>query len=258
MQFIVISLINCWRLLRNLWRRSRHRHPYWIRWNIGGPLPEFAMPIPWWRRRFLGAAAPLSFYALRRRCERLNEQPQVIGVLLIFDDLPFGWAKLQSLREIIGDLRAKGIRVVAYLPNATSRAYAVACAADAIVMPPMGDLRLLGVRIEALFLADTLQMAGIAAEVTAVSPYKSGGDQFTRADLSPEAREQLERLASQRFAMLVNTVAEARNISVEEVQRLIDTAPHNATTAHEAGLLDAVLYEDELAAYLADQRTGTD
>jgi protease-4 len=176
-------------------------------------------------------------------------------VLLTIKDLSAGWAAIEGLHEALRTFRAAGKTVVAYLPAADSRSYYAACAADAIVMPPTAYLNLLGVRVEATFLGDALRLAGLDAEVIAVSPYKSGGDSFARGTISPEGREQLERLVERRFAALVETVAAARGLAPSELLALIDRAPLLATAAREAGLLDAALYEDELEAFLAE-RTG--
>jgi protease-4 len=242
-------LINLWRGARNAWRRLLHRRPYWVRLEISGALPEFAEPIGRWRR-LLGAQEPLSLQSLRRRLERLADDPHARGALLIIGDLGAGWATTQSFQEILKNLHASGKGVVAQLSGADTRAYLAACAADRIVMPPTAYLNLLGVRAEAQFLADSLRLAGVEAEVIAVSPYKSGGDQLARAEISPEARAQLERLVEQRYELVVRGIADARGISDDEVRRLIDTAPHRASPAAEAGLLDAALYDDEIEAYL--------
>jgi len=246
---LLIGIINLWRGARNAWRRLLHRSPYWARIEISGALPEFAEPPTRWRR-LLGAQEPLSLQSLRRRLERLADDPHARGALFVFDDLAVGWAGVQSLQQILRDLRAAGKGAVALLPAADTRSYLAACAADRIIMPPTAYLNMLGVRAEAQFFADSLRLAGVEAEVIAVSPYKSGGDQLGKATISPEAREQLERLVEQRYELLVRGVADARGIADEEVRRLIDTGPHLATAACEAGLIDAALYEDELAATL--------
>lgn len=242
-------LINLWRGLRNAWRRLLHRRPYWARIEIGGALPEFAeAPTRW--RRLLGAQEPLSLQSLRRRFERLTDDPHARGALVVIRDLSAGWATVQSLRDILGELRAADKGVIVQLSGAGTREYLAASAADRIIMPPTAYLNLLGVRAEAQFLADSLRLAGVEAEVIAVSPYKSGGDQLARAEISPEAREQLERLVEQRYELAVRGISDARGIADEDVRRLIDAAPHLATAAAECGLIDAALYDDELEAYL--------
>jgi protease-4 len=128
--------------------------------------------------------------------------------------------------------------------------YYAACAADKIIVPPSAKLMILGLRTEIQFLRDALAKVGLAAEVEAVSPYKSAGDQLTRSDMSPESREQLERLLDARFAEALRAIGEARGKSADEVRALIDTAPLSARAALDANLVDALHYEDELEAYL--------
>src|SRR3712207_8198155 len=56
---------------------------------------------------------------------------------------------------------------------------------------------------------------GLAAEVQAVSPYKSAGEQFVRSDISPENREQLERLLDARFAEIVQAIGRSEEHTSE-------------------------------------------
>lgn len=248
---IIIAWINCWYAIQNGWRRLWRRRVDYIRLELSGTLPEFSADPPWWQRRFLGASAAPSLMGLRRQLQRIAADPQVKGVLLVINDLTCGWASIQSLRHELHSFRLSGKRIVAFLHSADNRNYCVACAADEVLMPPTAFLNLLGVRVEAVFLRDALKAAGISAEVSAVSPYKTGPDTFTHADISPENREQLERLVDQRFTVLIEAIASDRKLSTAQVQVLIDHAPLQAQAACEAGLIDATCYEDELAWRLA-------
>lgn len=256
MTTMLLFLTNLSRRLRNGWRRLRRPPIDWVRLELSGALPELADEPPWWQRRLAGAVAPLSLQALRRRLERLADDAQVRGVLLVVRDLSPGWAAIEGLHEALRAYKAAGKRVVAYLPAADTRAYLAATCADAVVMPPSAYLNLVGLRVEATFLADALRLAGLEAEVIAVSPYKSGGDQLSRSSISPEGREQLERLVDERFGALVAAVSAARGLEPGAVRALIDRAPLLATDARAAGLLDAALYEDELEAFLARLAAG--
>jgi protease-4 len=251
MSYLAFLLTSFARAVRNLWRRLRRRRIDWVRLTISGPLPELADAPSWWQRRFQGAVPPLSLLGLRRRLERLADDPQVRGVLIVVKDLSAGWAAIEGLHEALRTYRDAGKRVVAYLPGADTRAYVAACGADAILMPPTAYLNLTGVRVEAAFFGDALRLAGLDAEVIAVSPYKSGGDTLARGAISPEAREQLERLVENRFATVLVAVSAARGLEPARVRELIDRAPLLAADARDAGLLDGALYEDELEGFLA-------
>jgi protease-4 len=250
----ILWVFNGWRWLRNGWRRLLRRRVDYVRLDLSGALPEFAPEPAWWQRRFLGARGAPSLMRLRRQLERVAADPNARGVLIAANNFSPGWATAQSLRDALRAFQASGKHVVAYLLTPETRSYYALCGADQIWMPPTALLALLGLRVEALFLKEALALAGIEAEVTAVSPYKSAGDQFARADMSPENREQLERLLDARFAQLVQAIAADRDLSPEQVRALIDNAPYLGPAARAAGLVDDLCYEDEFEAKLGELR----
>ncbi len=248
---LLIALTNLWILLRNARRRLRRRTDY-VYLEISGTLPEFAETIPL-LRRLLGTTPASSLEELRQRFRRIANDRRTRGVILVLHDFAPGWSTSESLRSEMHALRARNKRVIAYLPGADTRTYFAACAADTILMPPSAYLNLLGISTEVLFFGDALRMLGIDAEVTAVSPYKSAGDAFVRSDLSPESREQLDRLLDQRYEHLLTAIASDRHLNTEQARTLIDTAPHTAVAAHEHTLIDGLCYADELATWLGAQ-----
>jgi protease-4 len=248
---IIVWFINLFRALGNLWRRVLRRRVDYVRIEIGGALPEFAPAPPWWQRRFFQRSAPASLQGVRRQLQRIATDPQARGVILRINGLAAGWATLQSLRDEIAQFRAGGKRAIAYLLTPDMAGYYAACAADEIVLPPSATLMILGLRAEIQFLKDALAKVGLAAEVEAVSPYKSAGDQFIRSDISPESREQLERLLDARFAEVLRAIGAGRHKPTDQVRALIDAAPLSARAALDAGLADALRYEDELEEHLS-------
>ncbi|NJM05035.1 signal peptide peptidase SppA, partial [Candidatus Gracilibacteria bacterium] len=134
--------------------------------------------------------------------------------------------------------------------GADTRAYFAVVVADTLLAPPTANLLLSGLRVDVQFLAEALAKIGIEAEVTAVSPYKSGGDTFTRTTISAESRTQLERILEQRYSTIVETIATARQLSGEVVRTTIDQALLTAKAAERAGFLDATCYEDEIEHFL--------
>jgi protease-4 len=248
-----IWLINLTRRVRNLWRRLLRQRVTYVRIPISGMLPEFAPSPPWWAQRFLGAQAPLSLSEMRRRFEWLASDPQISAVVLDIGTLTCGWATIQSLAQDIRQFRERGKLVVAYVSNPDTKTYVAACAADLIAAPPMGLLTVTGLYAEVRFLKDALAKVDVSVEVTAVSPYKTAGDPLARSEISPENREQIERLLDQRYVTMIETIATARRKTVDEVRSLIDAAPWSAQRAQEAGLIDAMLYEDELPTFLASR-----
>ncbi len=248
--YLLVFIINSLRALANLWRRLLRRRVDYVRIDLSGPLPEFAEALSWWRRRVLGHRQTQSVQDLRRLLERVAADPQTAGVLLWIDAPLLGWAGIESLSDELARFRAAGKRVVAYLTAINTSNYLIACAADTLLAPPSAEFGVLGLRLEVQYLRDALERFGLRADVLAVSPYKSAGDQLVRSDMSPEERSQLERVLDQRYAALLDTVAAARGKTADEVRALLDSAPLGAEQARDQGLLDGLAYEDELEGLL--------
>jgi len=250
---ILTAIANLFVLLGNLLRGLR-RPPDFVVLPVSGALPEFEPPrAGLLRRRLNPRPQPPSLEVLRERLERIRHNGRVRGVVLRVEGLESGWAALEELRREVGRFRDGGGRVVAYLFDGSDRALYLASAADAAYAPPLLTFEAGGPRARQNFLKDALARFGLRAEVLAVSPYKSAGDTLARRDYSPKAREQIERLLAARLDRLVHAVSEGRGIPEEEVRSLLTGSPLlTAGDAKEGGLLDGVIYEDELAERLGD------
>jgi len=222
--------------------------------SLHGSYPEqpaLREPLPFPFSRLPLFPAEVSLADMRMAMEMIGGDRRVKTVVLRFDALQAGLSALHSLRHMLLDLRAKGKRLVAWLPNADTWEYYLASACDEIVLPPPGRLFALGLRSELLFLKDTLALAGIEADLEAIAEYKVSPDTFRRTAMSEPHREMLDSILNSLFDQIVTAIAEGRGLDAARVRELIDTMPLNSAEAVEAGLADAVLYEDELAAHLS-------
>ena len=245
-------LVNLWRLIANARSRLFARPPDLVWIEMGGALPEFETPAGFLRRRINRGPAPLSLQALRERLHRISADDRVRGVMLRIKDVEAGWAALEEAREELLAFREGGGRVVAYLQDPVdTRSYYLACAAGEVFAAPLVTVGVTGVRTRVSFFRDALDRLGVGAEVVAVSPYKSAGEPYTRNDFSREAREQAERLLDGRYEQIVRAIGESRDLTAGEARGAIDGAPYGPEEAVKVGLLDSVVYEDELPERLA-------
>src|SRR5215211_5942013 len=259
MSLIIDALVNLWRLIRNARARLLGRPPEYVWIEISGPLAEFETPVGFLRRRLSQVPSPPTLERLRLWLDRIAADGRPRGVVLRIKKLDAGWAAIEELRREILAFRSRGGRVVAYFADpADIRSYYLACTADEILVTPLADLNVVGMRTRVDFLKDALDNLGLEVEVVAVSPYKSAGERFVRNDFSRESREQAGRLLDRRYEELVDAICDGRDLSREEVRARIDEAPYGALEALSAGLLDGVLYEDELPARLgSEERRAT-
>lgn len=246
MAFLLDVTINLWLLLRNAYVRLLKRPPdyFWI--ELTGKLPEFESRTSFLRRRLAPGPEALSLEGLRRRLDLVSADGRARGIVLRIQGLDADWAALEEVRLQLAAFRRRGFRVMAYLIEADSRSYYLACAADEIYATTLATVNVVGVRSRIDFVKNALNRFGIEAEVFAVSPYKSAYDRFSHQDFTRESREQAERLLDRRYAELVTAVSVNRDISPEEARHKIDGAPYPATAAVREGLLEGACYEDEL------------
>ena len=239
---------------RNLLRSMRRKGLDCVILPIHGSYPELPPqrdPLPF----------PLSFLPLfptqasladmRTTLDIIGNDPRVRTVILRFGSLQAGLSTLYSLRRLLLDLRAKGKRLIAWLPAAGIHDYYLASACDEVILPQAGRLFVLGLRFEAMFLKDALALAGIEADFETIAEYKVSPDTFRRSTMSEPHREMLDGILDSAFGEIVAAIAEGRGLDETQVRELIDAMPLTAAEAVEVGLADAVLYEDELPTHLS-------
>ncbi|NKQ37590.1 MAG: signal peptide peptidase SppA [Chloroflexi bacterium] len=225
---------------------------------LGGPMPERNEPPRSFIERQLPLPTPpMSLERLNGRLRKIADAENVKGVLFILRGFSCGTATLQNIRQAILRLRQAGKEVVVYTPYLNTRHYFVASAAGRIIAPPSARFDVLGLRMEAMFLKDALKQIGVQADVMQISPYKTAGNMFSEADITPEQREQMTWLLDDMFDTLTAAMADGRQQTQAEFQALIDDAPLTIRETLDAGLIDAIAYEDELAYLLAEESEET-
>jgi protease-4 len=236
---------------RNLLRSLRRRGLDWVVLPVSGSYPERTVrrdPLPFPFNRLPLFPSEVSLQGMQARADMVGGDPRVEGVVLRFDTLQTGPSARYSLRRMLLGLRAQGKRLVAWLPSADTWDYYLASACDEVVLPPSGHLFALGLRAEPLFLKDALALAGVEPDLEAIAEYKVSPDTFRRTTMSEPHREMLDGILDSLFDHVVAAIAEGRGLAPARVCELIDAMPLTAAEAVEAGLADALLYEDELAA----------
>jgi protease-4 len=173
-----------------------------------------------------------------------------------------GLAKVQELRAAIGDFRRSGKLAVAWAESfgdfvRGNVPYYLAAGFDRIYLQPSGTLGLTGVAVEQVFLHGALEKLGIDFESAKRYEYKSAPDQFTESGFTGPAREAAARLAESVTEQLAGAIAAGRGLSVEQVTSLLRRGPFLAPQALEEGLVDGLLYRDEVYD-LARREAGPD
>lgn len=195
--------------------------------------------------------------ALLQRLERAEAAGARTVLVVDARGVRGGWATLHEIRDALVRIRDAGGHVFAYLENADLRDYYVASAAETIYLHPAGGLQTYGLASTSIYLHGALEKLGVKTEVIKVDEYKSAGEMFTNTAPSKFDREQREALLDDTFGKVVYDIAQARGLSLADVRARIDGAPHSPAEAVEKGLVDDIVFRDEILDHVSE-RIGAD
>lgn len=180
------------------------------------------------------------------RIDAAAKDKDVAAVWIKFEGVQVGRGKVNELRAAIARLRKANKPVYAELTTADSAQYLLASACDQIVMPESGMLIIPGVRAEMMFFKGFLDKIGLEFEDLKMGKYKGALEPMTRRDMSQPLRESMEAIVDDIYNEMVTCIAADRHLNEMVVKSLLDHGLYNAEGAKNAGLIDQVLYSDEI------------
>ncbi|MBL8617368.1 MAG: signal peptide peptidase SppA [Deltaproteobacteria bacterium] len=205
--------------------------------------------------------APAGFFArdqetylhLLERLGAAGRDSSVAGVLLDLESANLDLAQVEELRRVVASLRNKGKKVVVWLGGSPGNAtYLLAAGADKVFMHPAGELELIGLSAELQYFRGALDLVGIEPTVAKRSTYKSAPEAFTNTEGSEGSREQMNALLNDLSGIWAEGIASGRGREATDVWALVDGGPYSAREAEGRGLVDGLMYPDELEAKLEE------
>jgi protease-4 len=240
------------------------RLPDYLTFTLDRTISDLAAPSPWWMRLLPTGSPPLSLQTLAPLLRHVADDPDVQGIVFIVKSPALSRVTAQNLAALLERFRtwdaeanpgAPPKRIVVWSETVDASVATAFSAADALLLAPQGGWEVAGVRVERLYLRDALARAGVSAEVVKVAPWKTAADALTESRMSDAEREQIGWLLDSLYDQLVQAIARGRKLPADAVRAQIDQSPLAADEALAAGLVDATLYEDEIAGWLATHST---
>ncbi|HEX7333827.1 MAG TPA: signal peptide peptidase SppA [Pyrinomonadaceae bacterium] len=211
--------------------------------RVSGPLPDYSPDDPF-KKIFGGPDQSLTGLVMQFKKAKVDKR--IKAILLDINMSGVGWGKAEEIRDAITDFRTSGKPVYAYIEFGLNKEYYIATACDKIIVPPPGELFINGLAADVMFFRGSLDKLGIYPDIFQIGKYKSAGDTFTQKQMTDAHREVVNALLDDLFNRYVNTIAQARKKTPDEVRALIDNAPYGAAKAKEVGLIDEALYKDDV------------
>ena len=238
---VVLGIVLLWSALRGGEPTIRDNSVLTLR--VAGSLPDYTPDDPF-KRYFGGPDQSLTGLVMQFKKAKVDKR--IKAILLDVHMSGVGWGKAEEIRDAIIDFRSSGKPVYAYIEFGLNKEYYIATACDKIIVPPPGELFINGLAADVMFFRGSLDKLGIYPDIFQIGKYKSAGDMFTQKEMTDAHREYINSMLDDLYGRYINTIAQARKKTPDEVRALIDNAPYDAIKAKEAGLIDEALYRDEV------------
>ncbi len=215
----------------------------WLLVRLDRGLTDVPGPSPWldeWLQR------PRALPDVLESLTRAAQDPVLEGVLIRVGRGGIGWSKLAAIERALRALKDAGKILVVYTDSTGNAGAWLGALADHFWAAPEGRIDLIGVRAESPYVQRALEHLRIKPDVLQAGRYKSLGESLTRDSMSAEAREALEAVVDHLYGTLCKALASGKAGSLETAREWIDRGPYLAREAREIGLVDDLVYGDEV------------
>lgn len=158
-----------------------------------------------------------------------------------------GYASLREMRQALEKFRKTGKKIIAYSTDWKEREYYLSSVANQVVVNPVGVMAMNGLSSQPMFLAGALQKYGIGVQIVRVGKFKGAVEPLILDKLSPENREQTQKLLDDIWGEWRTSVGKSRNIQPQKLQAIANNQPIlEAAAAEKNGLVDKTAYQDQV------------
>ncbi len=198
----------------------------------------------------IGVGGQGPYWAFHEAVERILKDESIEGVYFRCSGLGLGMRQVGLVNERLARLREAGKRVIAYLDQGMTTDYLLAASADTVLMAPPGRLYTFGMRADMMFLGEAFEKFGVQANFVNLGRFKTAAHRFTRATSTAPQRRMTRQLIGTLADQTLDHIAARRGLSKDHVQSLFDEAPVSARDARRKGLIDAMVYPDQIREHI--------
>lgn len=198
---------------------------------------------------------PVGIYSAINAINAAAQDPAIRYIYMKPDGVAGGTAQIEEFRTALKNFRDSGKAIVSYIESPTNAGYYLASVSDKIYMTKYdGGMNMFnGISSQLIFLKDALDRLGVNVQLIRHGKYKSAGEMYIRNSSSKENMEQNVAMVESLWKSLATEIAQSRDITVEELNAMLDNLELNFPADFlEKGLVDELLSREELQQKLAD------
>jgi protease-4 len=215
----------------------------WLVVRLSGDLLEWYGPTT---VRDLLEDPPPCLMEITENLEKAAADRRIRGVILKLEGFRAGTGKLDEIRSGVARVRDAGKPTYAWAQTLDDAGVYLASECDSTFLFPEGHVFLLGRGVTIPHVKGTLERLEVRDQFHVIDEYKTAAEFFTLKESSPEALENLRWLVEDLDAAFDSTLAANRGLGAGEVGELRARAVLGAEDARQAGLVDDLVYWDEV------------
>ena len=224
--------------------------------NFSTDLPDRTHDSPFGSFGSFGAdiGANMGLFDMINAIEHAKNDDKIKGLYLTTDYLSESFASLDQLRRVLMDFKSEGKFITAFNNFSTQKGYLIATVADELYLHPTGMFEFDGLAIETMYFKKLLDKLEIEPISLYAGDYKSASEPFRVTEMNDANRVQLKAILEDLYDNYLETIANARNKSKDELVAIADALGiTEAKDAVDNGLVDALKYEDEVFSALKEK-----
>jgi protease-4 len=221
--------------------------------ELEGGLRERPHPLAW----LLGPDAGMTTRELLGVFEEASDD-QYDGVIVRIKDIAYTRSQIEEIRRAMERVREAGQEIYVFSDWYGPAEYAIAGAADNVVLQSGGIVSLPGLYAEEMYFAGTLEWLGIKADYVQVGDFKGASEPMTRTGPSPEWSANMDALLDDLYDQSLEQIMTSREMTRDDVERAMGASLMlEGDDALEMGMVDAVIDIRDFTEYI-EERQGDD
>lgn len=197
-----------------------------------------------------GTAYPL--LDLLDALEQAAADKRVVGIVARVGSKAPGVARAQEIADAITEFNRSGKPTVAHvetfgeLSSGSLAAILIGASFGKLYLQPGGEFGMTGMVQRKFYLRGLFDKLGVLPELDHRHEFKAAKYMLTEDHMVAPDREATSRYVGAQFEQLLVGIAAGRGIPAGTVRALVDRAPLLAEEARESGLVDDLLYKDQV------------
>jgi protease IV len=180
--------------------------------------------------------------------EKASSDTKIKGILIENGLLPSGWATTEEIRNALEIFKSSGKFVISYSDYVLiQQAYYLSTVSDKIFLSPESLMDFKGLSAEVTFYKKALDKIGVEVQVLRHGKFKGAVEPYILEEISKENREQIDQYIRSIWNKILADISKSRNIPLDKLNKMADDLVSiNVENAHANGLIDGLIYRDQL------------